>query len=264
MRIGKFFTFIAVSLCVPICVEASTATESAAQQFSEPVQMILDHSLEADERVEKAMGLLSLHDPVIADELFDAAVSIDLEQDLSGLTVAYKVIQKYWEFRVNSADSREEKVILLLDALEVNGDRRFGWVRTWAAFQLCDLGLSFAWSSIEREIGGRSDWSHEQLARCRRKIEFVEACDGDYIRAWEMALKTEDIFSTRPIHSWAERGLRRSTSKEAGKVLLRFYVPQLPGSFWILSFISDDLRENGWTVEEIREFGWTGRIPRSQ
>ncbi len=229
--------------------------ESRSGKFSQ----ILDQNLDEESRVQAAEELFLTRDPIIIEELSDAMTSIDLSQDPIGLTVASKVILKYWEFRVRSAGSRKEEVILLLEALEVNGDRRFGRVRPWAAFELCDLGLSFAWTSIESEIGGKSNWSQEQLAICRRKIQLVEDCDGDHIKAWETALKTEDTFPSRPIHSWAHRSLKRSSSREAGKILLRFYVPQLPGSLWTLTFIVRDLRKKGWTDEELLEFGWTGR-----
>lgn len=219
--------------------------------------IILDYRLDGEERIEIAEGYLKTQDLVIAEKILEAAEAIDLGKDPSGGAVASKLIQQYWALQVEIASDREQKFLLLLAALEGEGDRRHSWTRQWAALQLCDTGAAFAWSSIEPILLGA--WGERGVAVCRHKVELVELCGGNLLRAWELALKIEDPFSSHPIHTWAEYGLRESKSREAGKILLRHFVPRLPGSFWALTFISRDLKKKGWTDAELKQFGWTGR-----
>ena len=242
------------------CASPVLAAEERAHvviDSTERLALILDQDLNVEKRTEVASELFASRDIVMMERLFELATKLDAQGNPSDSRVSSRIIQAYWEIQVEIASTDAEKISLLVAALESKGDRRFGWARSWAALRLCDRGLSFAWDEMEPVL--RRAWGDEGLAVCERKIKLVESCGGNLLKAWEKALKTEDTFPSRPIFSWAEHGLRDSPSREAGEILLRFYVRQLPQSFWTLTYIARDLKKRGWTDEELREFGWTGR-----
>ncbi len=260
MRLAEFSPFLLAILAV---LGSGPSPDAAAEEVRDPsyvraLEKVMSRNEELEVRIETALELFGMGDLVVAEELFDLALDLDSSSDHASSSVSSRIFQEYWRFYVELASSRDEKIALLLAAMESQPERKYSWTRTWAALELCDFGLSFAWAEIEDELETRSSWGREHLAACQRKIDLVERCNGDYVKAWEVALRTEDPLPMNPVHWWARSGLGESKSREAGAVLLRFYVPQLPSSWWDLVYITRDLRRNGWTEDDLREFGWTG------
>ena len=176
-----------VFLLVALLSCALRAEAESTRLPSNEIIGLLDVARTADERADLALELLASGDRWLQEDVLEAAYRIDIDKDPFGATVPSRIIQHYWRVRTEAATSSIERTVLLLEVMEFSSDRGHFWVKRWAALKMCDLGLSFAWEKVEEVLGGDSAWNQEQVAVCQRKMRLVEVCDGDLIRAWELA-----------------------------------------------------------------------------